>query len=394
MSDGQASLIAEPAVSEPVVFQAIKTFLESGAAGAFAEPIDMSTPLLGSGLELALDPAAHDLSRRAPACRDRGGGFRRRELRHGRHAGDLRRCQTQRALMSNPVLLHDLLQGREQLGGRDAIVHGRALAHLWRLSACGRDTRRSAGGIRGRARRSGGNPSPEVVRGMCRDLRDQSRQRGVRSRQRRAEAGTGPAYRCRLWSTRARQLDGNAGQARGKPRRSRRPPGVAVRRRWLRHSRRSAAGDGHCRGPCGNPLHLGLHRPAEGRDAEPPQSAGRHADRAHLSGIIGPDERILSILPFSFDYGLNQLLTAVEQRASRCCSRSRSATRSCARYSRASHNWACRRADDLGDPDAGARPLRASHVAAPALHHQFRRRRADRDGQAAAASCCRAHASS
>ncbi len=30
---------------------------------------------------------------------------------------------------------------------------------------------------------------------------------------------------------------------------------------------------------------------------------------------IGPDERILSILPFSFDYGLNQLLTAVEQRA-------------------------------------------------------------------------------
>jgi acyl carrier protein len=51
MSDGQASLIAEPAVSEPVVFQAIKTFLESGAAGAFAKPIDMSTPLLGSGLD-------------------------------------------------------------------------------------------------------------------------------------------------------------------------------------------------------------------------------------------------------------------------------------------------------------------------------------------------------
>ena len=30
---------------------------------------------------------------------------------------------------------------------------------------------------------------------------------------------------------------------------------------------------------------------------------------------IGPEDRILSVLPFSFDYGLNQLLTAVEQRA-------------------------------------------------------------------------------
>jgi acyl-CoA synthetase (AMP-forming)/AMP-acid ligase II len=30
---------------------------------------------------------------------------------------------------------------------------------------------------------------------------------------------------------------------------------------------------------------------------------------------IGPSERILSILPFSFDYGLNQLLTSVENRA-------------------------------------------------------------------------------
>jgi acyl-CoA ligase (AMP-forming) (exosortase A-associated) len=41
--------------------------------------------------------------------------------------------------------------------------------------------------------------------------------------------------------------------------------------------------------------------------------AGTRIVRTYL-GITG-DERILSILPFSFDYGLNQLLTAVEQQA-------------------------------------------------------------------------------
>jgi acyl-CoA ligase (AMP-forming) (exosortase A-associated) len=41
--------------------------------------------------------------------------------------------------------------------------------------------------------------------------------------------------------------------------------------------------------------------------------AGTRIVRSYLH--IGRDERILSILPFSFDYGLNQLLTAVEQRA-------------------------------------------------------------------------------
>jgi acyl-CoA ligase (AMP-forming) (exosortase A-associated) len=41
--------------------------------------------------------------------------------------------------------------------------------------------------------------------------------------------------------------------------------------------------------------------------------AGARIVRTYLG--IGPDERILSVLPFSFDYGLNQLLTAVEQRA-------------------------------------------------------------------------------
>lgn len=41
--------------------------------------------------------------------------------------------------------------------------------------------------------------------------------------------------------------------------------------------------------------------------------AGCRIVRTYLA--ITPDERILSVLPFSFDYGLNQLLTAVEQGA-------------------------------------------------------------------------------
>ncbi|WP_296575585.1 AMP-binding protein [Phreatobacter sp.] len=41
--------------------------------------------------------------------------------------------------------------------------------------------------------------------------------------------------------------------------------------------------------------------------------AGTRIVRTYLG--ITEDERILSVLPFSFDYGLNQLLTAVEQRA-------------------------------------------------------------------------------
>jgi acyl-CoA ligase (AMP-forming) (exosortase A-associated) len=41
--------------------------------------------------------------------------------------------------------------------------------------------------------------------------------------------------------------------------------------------------------------------------------AGARIVRTYLE--IGPNDRILSVLPFSFDYGLNQLLTSVEQRA-------------------------------------------------------------------------------
>lgn len=41
--------------------------------------------------------------------------------------------------------------------------------------------------------------------------------------------------------------------------------------------------------------------------------AGARIVRSYLG--LGPNERILSVLPFSFDYGLNQLLTAMEQGA-------------------------------------------------------------------------------
>lgn len=41
--------------------------------------------------------------------------------------------------------------------------------------------------------------------------------------------------------------------------------------------------------------------------------AGTRIVRTYLR--IGPEERILSVLPFAFDYGLNQLLTAMEQGA-------------------------------------------------------------------------------
>jgi acyl carrier protein len=51
MPDGQASVAAEARLSQTVAFQAIKTFLETGAAGAFRGPIDMDTPLLGGGLD-------------------------------------------------------------------------------------------------------------------------------------------------------------------------------------------------------------------------------------------------------------------------------------------------------------------------------------------------------
>lgn len=41
--------------------------------------------------------------------------------------------------------------------------------------------------------------------------------------------------------------------------------------------------------------------------------AGTRIVRTYLA--IGPEDRILSVLPFSFDYGLNQLLTSIEQGA-------------------------------------------------------------------------------
>jgi acyl carrier protein len=51
MADGQLSAVSELADGDTAIFQAIKQFLESGAAGTFPKPIEMRTPLLGSGLD-------------------------------------------------------------------------------------------------------------------------------------------------------------------------------------------------------------------------------------------------------------------------------------------------------------------------------------------------------
>ena len=57
--------------------------------------------------------------------------------------------------------------------------------------------------------------------------------------------------------------------------------------------------------------------------------AGTRIVRTYLG--IGPDERILSVLPFSFDYGLNQLLTLSSSARRWCFASSGSATSSCVR---------------------------------------------------------------
>jgi acyl-CoA synthetase (AMP-forming)/AMP-acid ligase II len=58
----------------------------------------------------------------------------------------------------------------------------------------------------------------------------------------------------------------------------------------------------------GDPLHLGQHRLAQGRGAVAPQHGGGRAQRGELPGQPA-DDRLLAVLPLSFDYGLSQLTT-------------------------------------------------------------------------------------
>ena len=68
----------------------------------------------------------------------------------------------------------------------------------------------------------------------------------------------------------------------------------------------------HREGPGRDPLHFGLHREAEGRDAEPRPGHGRRSIVSTYLEITDAD-RILAVLPFSFDAGMNQLMTAFQQ---------------------------------------------------------------------------------
>ena len=61
--------------------------------------------------------------------------------------------------------------------------------------------------------------------------------------------------------------------------------------------------------PSRDPVHLGQHRQAQGRRAEPPQPDRRRREREHLPGNTS-DDVILSVLPLSFDAGLSQVTTA------------------------------------------------------------------------------------
>ena len=54
----------------------------------------------------------------------------------------------------------------------------------------------------------------------------------------------------------------------------------------------------------GDPLHLGQHRPAEGRRARPPQPDRRRGERQPATCGNTADDVILSALPLSFDAGL------------------------------------------------------------------------------------------
>ena len=70
--------------------------------------------------------------------------------------------------------------------------------------------------------------------------------------------------------------------------------------------RRGAAARHRARG---DHVHLGLDRPAQGRHAQPPQHPRRARARWRATSRLREDDRLLGVLPYSFDYGLNQLTT-------------------------------------------------------------------------------------
>ncbi|WP_323690274.1 AMP-binding protein [Rhizobium sp. AN95] len=79
--------------------------------------------------------------------------------------------------------------------------------------------------------------------------------------------------------------------------------------------------------------------------------AGARIVRTYLE-ITGKD-RILSILPFSFDYGLNQTADGGGTGCDHCYLHLQARRRHCQGLARPCHYRTCRRADCLGDPDKG-----------------------------------------
>jgi acyl-CoA ligase (AMP-forming) (exosortase A-associated) len=216
--------------------------------------------------------------------------------------------------MSNPVLLHDLLQGREQLGGRDAIVHGER-SHTYG------DFLRAVETLAGRLAASGVERGDRVAIHLPKSFEEcvaifaTSRANAVfvpvnaslkPAQVRHIVADCGARV---LVSSTAMlgRLEGSLDDlgdlqvllcdADGSDKAAAAPPATAIAE--------DLAAILYTSGSTGRPKGVMLsHRNL---------LAGTRIVRTYLG--IGPDERILSILPFSFDYGLNQLLTAVEQRA-------------------------------------------------------------------------------
>ena len=89
---------------------------------------------------------------------------------------------------------------------------------------------------------------------------------------------------------------------------------------------------------------------------------------------LQPDERILSVLPFSFDYGLNQLLTAVDRGATLVLQRSHFPPDICRALETHRHHGPRRRADAVDPAHAAALAVRPALVPGAPLHHELRRR--------------------
>ena len=156
-------------------------------------------------------------------------------------------------------------------------------------------------------------------------FRRRSRRRRVRPGQPLAQGRTGGAHTARLGCvdprherrpSRRRRHGGRivAGSARS-GRRRRRTGRAAARGSRAARVARAARGrsaiiaprDRHRRR--GDPLHLRQHRPSEGRGAVTSQhDAGATSVAGYLDNT--PDDRLLAVLPFSFDYGFSQLTTA------------------------------------------------------------------------------------